>query len=68
MQISEATDYNGVIQALSSGQIDLGTMGGGSYANVDAQIGNRAAPILTVRQAEGVIGYYSALLVRADSP
>lgn len=68
VQISEATDYNGVIQALSSGQIDLGTMGGGSYANVDAQIGNRAAPILTIRQAEGVIGYYSAMVVRADSP
>lgn len=68
VQVAEATDYNGVIQALSSGQIDLGTMGGGSYANVDAQIGSRAAPILTLRQAEGVIGYYSALLVRADSP
>ncbi len=68
VQVAEASDYNGVIQALSSGQIDLGTMGGGSYANVDAQIGNRAAALLTVRQAEGVIGYYSALLVRADSP
>ncbi|MFM9829533.1 MAG: phosphate/phosphite/phosphonate ABC transporter substrate-binding protein [Sphingomonas sp.] len=68
VQVAEATDYNGVIQALSTGQVDLGTMGGGSYANVDAQIGSKAAPILTVRQAEGVIGYYSALLVRADSP
>jgi phosphonate transport system substrate-binding protein len=68
VQVSEATDYNGVIQALSAGQIDLGTMGGGSYANVDAQIGSRAVPMLTVRQAEGTIGYYSALVVRADSP
>ncbi len=68
VQVAEASDYNGVIQALSSGQIDLGTMGGGSYANVDAQIGNRAAPLLTARQAEGVIGYYSALLVRTNSP
>jgi phosphonate transport system substrate-binding protein len=68
LQVSEATDYNGVIQALSSGQIDIGTMGGGAYANVDAQIGDRAMPVLAPRQAEGVIGYYSAILVRADSP
>jgi len=68
VQVSEATDYNGVIQALSTGQIDLGTMGGGSYANVDAQIGSKAAPILASRQGEGVSGYYSAIIVRADSP
>jgi phosphonate transport system substrate-binding protein len=67
-QTFEASDYNGIIQAVSSGQVDMATMGGGSYANVDAQVGNRAVPILTVRQAEGTIGYYSALMVRADSP
>ncbi|MBI1338918.1 phosphate/phosphite/phosphonate ABC transporter substrate-binding protein [bacterium] len=64
----EATDYNGTIQALASGQVDLGQMGGGSYANIDAQIGELAAPILVSRQAGGNVGYYSALLVRADSP
>jgi phosphonate transport system substrate-binding protein len=64
----EATDYNGVIQALSSGQVELAQMGGGSYANVDAQIGALATPILLARQAEGNTGYYSALMVRANSP
>ena len=68
VKVSQSTDYNGAIQALSSGQLDVGTMGGGSYANVDAQIVSRAAPILVSRQAEGVIGYYSAMVVRADSP
>lgn len=64
----EASDYNGVIQAISSGQVDFATMGGGSYANVDAQVGSQALPFLIIRQAEGNSGYYSALVVRSDSP
>jgi phosphonate transport system substrate-binding protein len=64
----EASDYNGTIQALSSGQVDYATMGGGSYANVDAQVGSKAVPFLTVRQAEGNIGYYSVIMVRSGSP
>ena len=67
-QTSEASDYNGVIQALSTGQVDYATMGGGSYANVDAQIGTKAVPFLTVRQAEGSTGYYSVMMVRSTSP
>jgi phosphonate transport system substrate-binding protein len=63
----EASDYNGVIQAISSGQVDIATMGGGSYANVDAQVGSKVRPFLTIRQAEGGLGYYSALIVKADS-
>ena len=43
-------------------------LAGGGYANVDAQVGSLVAPILTSRQAEGETGYYSALVVRADSP
>jgi len=64
----EATDYNGTIQALASGQVDVAQMGGGAYANVQAQVGDKAAPILVSRQAEGNVGYYSALMVKADSP
>ncbi len=67
-QTTEASDYNGVIQALSSGQVDYATMGGGSYANVDAQVGGKAVPFLTVRQAEGTTGYYSLMMVRSNSP
>ncbi len=68
VKLYESSDYNGAIQALSSGQVDIATIAGGAYANVDAQIGDLAQPILTVRQAEGDIGYYSGLLVMADSP
>lgn len=68
VKLYESSDYNGVIQALSSGQVDLAQIAGGGYANVDAQVGSLVAPILTPRQAEGETGYYSALVVRADSP
>lgn len=68
VKLYESSDYNGTIQALSSGQVDIATMAGGGYANVDAQIGELAQPILTVRQAEGDTGYYSGLLVMAESP
>ncbi|WP_374569878.1 phosphate/phosphite/phosphonate ABC transporter substrate-binding protein [Phenylobacterium sp.] len=64
----ESSDYNGTIQALSSGQVDIATIAGGGYANVYAQVGKLVEPILTIRQAEGDMGYYSALLVKADSP
>jgi phosphonate transport system substrate-binding protein len=68
VKLYESSDYNGVIQALSSGQVDLAQIAGGGYANVDAQVGSLVAPILTPRQAEGETGYYSAVVVRADSP
>lgn len=55
----ESTDYNGSIQAIASGQVDLAQMGGGSYANVDAQVGELVVPILLARQSEGNTGYYT---------
>ena len=68
VKLYESSDYNGVIQALASGQVDVATLAGGGYANVDAQVGTKVAPILTTRRADGGTGYYSALIVRADSP
>lgn len=68
VRLYESSDYNGVIQAISSGQVDFATIAGGGYANVDAQVGEKVAPLLTPRQAEGETGYYSVLVVRADSP
>lgn len=68
VRLYESSDYNGVIQAISSGQVDVAQIAGGGYANVDAQVGDKVAPILTTRQAEGETGYYSTLMVRADSP
>jgi len=68
VKLYESSDYNGVIQAISSGQVDIAQIAGGGYANVDAQVGDKVTPLLTPRQAEGGTGYYSTLVVRADSP
>ncbi|WP_292936998.1 MULTISPECIES: phosphate/phosphite/phosphonate ABC transporter substrate-binding protein [unclassified Novosphingobium] len=67
VELFEATDYNGVVQAISSGQVDMATMGASSYANVAAQVGDKVAPFVIVRQAEGTKGYYSAIAVKAGS-
>ncbi|MFX8094745.1 PhnD/SsuA/transferrin family substrate-binding protein, partial [Acinetobacter baumannii] len=41
---------------------------GGGYANAHEQVGNLVAPILVQLGAHGEKGYYSSLIVRADSP
>jgi phosphonate transport system substrate-binding protein len=67
-KLYQATDYNGIIQAMASGQVDMGQLGAAAYASLDAQVGPKAAPILIQRSPEGATGYYSGILVRADSP
>jgi phosphonate transport system substrate-binding protein len=68
VRVFETSDYNGTIQAIAAGQVDIAQMGPGSYANVDDQVGGLVAPILLSRQAEGNTGYYSAMMVKASSP
>ena len=67
VKIYEASDYNGIIQALASGQIEFATMGAGSYANLYSQIGEIAMPMVTSRDTRGLRGYYSSIVVRAGS-
>ena len=67
-KLYQATDYNGIIQAMASGQVDVGLLGASAYASLDSQVGPKAAPILIQRSNDGAVGYYSGILVRADSP
>ncbi|WP_439545713.1 phosphate/phosphite/phosphonate ABC transporter substrate-binding protein [Sandarakinorhabdus sp.] len=68
VKVFKAADYNGIIQALASGQLEMASMGPAAYANAHAQIGDKVTPVLANRSAEGLSGYYSTLIVRADSP
>jgi phosphonate transport system substrate-binding protein len=68
VKLYQSSDYNGVIQAFASNQVDVADLAPDSYANVDSQIGKLAAPILAPRDAEGAMGYYSGVVVKADSP
>lgn len=60
--------YTSSIQALASGQVDLALLAGGGYVNVREQVGKDVSPLLIPVGSHGEIGYYSSLIVRADSP
>ncbi len=64
----EATDYDGVVQAMASKQIELGITGASAYAAMYDETHGNVEPLVTNRETDGSLGYYAALFVRADSP
>jgi phosphonate transport system substrate-binding protein len=68
LKIFQASDYAGVVQALSAGQIQLAALGPASYAAAFIDSSGAVEPILTNREVSGEIGYHSILIVKSDSP
>ena len=66
VQIFPSPDYNGVIQGLLGGTIDIASMGASSYAAIVLQDPAAVDPILTTAGADGSTGYYSLLVARKD--
>ena len=68
VEVFTASDYAGIVQALSAGQIHLARMGGAGYAAgyIDSKGG--IEPLVMNVEPNGGKGYYSVLIVRADSP
>lgn len=60
-------DYNGVIQGLLGGTIDLSLMGPSSYAAVYIADETAVSPILVKVNTDGSTGYYSVGFARIDS-
>lgn len=60
-------DYNGVIQGLLGGSIDLSLMGPSSYAAVYIADKTAVTPILVKVNVDGTTGYYSVGFARIDS-
>lgn len=60
-------DYNGVIQGLLGGTIDLSLMGPSSYAAVTIADADAVSPILVKVNVDGSTGYYSVGFARVDS-
>ena len=58
----------GAIHAMATDQIDLALYGPGAIAGLHDLLGEETLPIAVFRNHEGETGYYSAILVRADSP
>ncbi|MBS7792137.1 phosphate/phosphite/phosphonate ABC transporter substrate-binding protein [Roseococcus sp. SDR] len=67
VRLMPASDYAGVMQALSAKQIEFAALGPSIYAAawIDTQGG--VEPILTIEQIDGSTSYVSVMLVRADS-
>ena len=67
VQFFPSPDYNGVIQGLLGGTIDIAIMGASSYASIYLQDPNAVDPILTTKQGDGSTGYHTIMVGRADS-
>ncbi|MBY5396322.1 phosphonate ABC transporter substrate-binding protein [Rhizobium leguminosarum] len=67
VQLFPSPNYNGVIQGLLGGTIDLAVMGAASYAAIYIKDPNAVTPVLTTKQADGSTGYYSIMVARKDS-
>jgi phosphonate transport system substrate-binding protein len=62
-----AADYAAVIEGHRAGNIHIGWHGPGSFARAWQVTEGGVEPFVTI-ETNGVIGYYSVLYVRADSP
>ena len=60
-------DYNGVIQGLLGGTLDMAWMGASSYAAIYIQDETAVAPVLVKINLDGSYGYHSIGFARADS-
>lgn len=60
-------DYNGVIQGILGGNIDLALLGPSSYAALYLADADAVSPVLVKVNLDGSIGYHSIGFARADS-
>ncbi len=67
VQLFPAADYNGVMQGLLGGTLDIAGLGAAAYAGIYLQDPNAVEPFLTTVQTDGSTGYYSIAVSRADS-
>ena len=67
VQVFPSPDYNGVIQGLLGGTIDIASMGASSYAKIALADPKAVDPILTTAGADGSTGYYTIMVARKDS-
>ena len=60
-------DYNGVIEGLLGGNLDMAWLGASAYAKVYLTDPNAVEPVLTKINADGSFGYHSIGFARVDS-
>jgi phosphonate transport system substrate-binding protein len=67
VQLFPAADYDGTIQGLLGGTLDIAGLGASGYAAVYLQNPDAVEPFITNVQTDGSTGYYSIALARKDS-
>lgn len=67
VELFPASDYAGVMQGLLAGQLHQAGMGASGYAGVYLQDPNAVSPVLTTKNVDDSLGYYSVIVTRADS-
>ncbi len=67
VKLFPAADYNGVMQGLLGGTLDIAGLGASAYAGIYLQDPEAVEPFLTNVQTDGSTGYYTIALARKDS-
>jgi phosphonate transport system substrate-binding protein len=67
-RVFRGSDYAAVVEAMRAGHSELGYLGPASYGLARRVMGERIAPIFRYIDNEGLEGYHSVMLVKADSP
>jgi phosphonate transport system substrate-binding protein len=67
VQLFPAADYDGVVQGLLGGTLDVAGLGASAYAAVYLQDPTAVEPFLTTVQTDGSTGYYSIGLAKKDA-
>ena len=62
-----AADYDGVIQGLLGGTLDIAGLGASGYAKIFLKDEKAVTPLLTTKGIDGSTGYYSIGLAKKDS-
>jgi len=62
-----AADYDGVIQGLLGGTLDVAGLGASGYAKIFLKDDKAVVPMFTTQQTDGSTGYHSIGLARKDS-
>ncbi len=67
-RVFRGSDYAAVVEAMRAGHSELAYLGPASYGLARRVMGERVAPIFRYIDNEGMEGYHSAMIVRANSP
>lgn len=67
VRLFPASDFAGVMQAFSAGQIEAAGMGPSGYAGAWMDTNGAIEPLTITRQTDGSIAYVSVMIVRRDS-